>query len=359
MFCIDCGTELPDRARFCLECGEPQTPKTDTMTTVAAGDARVKAQSEQTSPTHLPSASSPPQLLKRSRNRHTIGVLLLGTVVVGGGIAWAFAEVVTKNRQHALDVINIMSILLGIVGSLYLGYDLLGRQYGPLRWLTQFISCGLMGALVFGPLVWLAKGHRAPVAIVGGILGAFSGILIGISNEDTEPPGFSHRGFWIGGVVGVLFWFTLFFAFLTGTGNISNVAIDLRNFLIWGVILPPLGGFLGGYRKFIYHEPPGSAQYFFSWRGCLHGFVNGFVIGLVLWYVFGGFFVVAPPGGIIAGIIIAVGSAIAGGTARFIFNWANELPENVLGTFGLVLIMFAAVLQFTQPMFDLISSAVK
>src|SRR5436305_5536992 len=50
----------------------------------------------------------------------------------------------------ALDSITVASILLAIVGTLYLAYDLLGRQHGPLQWLTLIITCGLVSALVLG-----------------------------------------------------------------------------------------------------------------------------------------------------------------------------------------------------------------
>ena len=50
----------------------------------------------------------------------------------------------------ALDTILIMSILLGIIGPLYLAYDLFGRENGPLRWFTLVITCGLVSASVLG-----------------------------------------------------------------------------------------------------------------------------------------------------------------------------------------------------------------
>src|SRR3989440_6745676 len=50
----------------------------------------------------------------------------------------------------ALDSITAASVLLAIVGTLYLAYDLLGRQHGPLQWLTLIITCGLVNALVLG-----------------------------------------------------------------------------------------------------------------------------------------------------------------------------------------------------------------
>jgi hypothetical protein len=45
----------------------------------------------------------------------------------------------------------IASVLLGIIGTLFLAYDLLGRENGPLRWFTLGLTCGLIRALVFTP----------------------------------------------------------------------------------------------------------------------------------------------------------------------------------------------------------------
>jgi len=52
--------------------------------------------------------------------------------------------------QVALDSLTITSILIAVVGTLYLAYDLLGRQHGPLQWLTLLITGGLVSALVLG-----------------------------------------------------------------------------------------------------------------------------------------------------------------------------------------------------------------
>jgi hypothetical protein len=46
-----------------------------------------------------------------------------------------------------LDILIIMSVFLARIGTLFLAYDLLGRENGPLRWFTFVISCGLVSAL--------------------------------------------------------------------------------------------------------------------------------------------------------------------------------------------------------------------
>ena len=46
-----------------------------------------------------------------------------------------------------LDILIIMSVFLARIGTLFLAYDLLGRENGPLRWFTFVISWGLVSAL--------------------------------------------------------------------------------------------------------------------------------------------------------------------------------------------------------------------
>ena len=45
----------------------------------------------------------------------------------------------------------IASVLLGIIGTLILAYNLPGRENGPLRWFTLDLTCGLIRVLVFTP----------------------------------------------------------------------------------------------------------------------------------------------------------------------------------------------------------------
>jgi hypothetical protein len=45
----------------------------------------------------------------------------------------------------------IASVLLGIIGTHVLAYDLPGRENGPLCWFTPGLTCGLIRALVFTP----------------------------------------------------------------------------------------------------------------------------------------------------------------------------------------------------------------
>ena len=64
--------------------------------------------------------------------------------------------------KHTLALVSIVGSSLDVLGALYLAYDLLGGERGPLRTLTRAITYGvLFGAgygLAFGPVFGLASG---------------------------------------------------------------------------------------------------------------------------------------------------------------------------------------------------------
>src|ERR1700733_2927322 len=66
--------------------------------------------------------------------------------------------------HHTVAAISIMGTCLDVLGSLYLAYDLLGGQHGPLRLLTRAVTY----SIVFG--IGYAIG-----------LGAFFGLLAGLA----------------------------------------------------------------------------------------------------------------------------------------------------------------------------------
>src|SRR5213078_100974 len=64
--------------------------------------------------------------------------------------------------RHTLALITIICSSLDMLGALYLAYDLLGGEHGPLRTLTRGVTYGvLFGAgygLALGPVFGLASG---------------------------------------------------------------------------------------------------------------------------------------------------------------------------------------------------------
>lgn len=64
--------------------------------------------------------------------------------------------------KHTLALISVIGSSLDVLGALYLAYDLLGGEHGPLRILTRAVTYGLLFgsgfALALGPVFGLAAG---------------------------------------------------------------------------------------------------------------------------------------------------------------------------------------------------------
>src|SRR5260370_37752733 len=64
--------------------------------------------------------------------------------------------------RHTLALVSIVGSSLDVLGALYLAYDLLGGEHGPLRTLTRAVTYGaLFGTgyrLALGPVFGLASG---------------------------------------------------------------------------------------------------------------------------------------------------------------------------------------------------------
>ena len=63
--------------------------------------------------------------------------------------------------RHTLALLSIIGTSLDMLGAMYLAYDLLGGEHGPLRTLTRAVTYGTLFGVGFG----LASGaHQAPAA---------------------------------------------------------------------------------------------------------------------------------------------------------------------------------------------------
>jgi hypothetical protein len=61
--------------------------------------------------------------------------------------------------HHTVAAVSIMGTCLDVLGSLYLAYDLLGGQHGPLRLLTRAVTYSIVFGIGYGlglgsSLVW-------------------------------------------------------------------------------------------------------------------------------------------------------------------------------------------------------------
>jgi hypothetical protein len=67
-------------------------------------------------------------------------------------------------NHHIVAAISIMGTCLDVLGSLYLAYDLLGGQHGPLRLLTRVVTYSIVFGIGYGLGLGLFCGLAAGIA---------------------------------------------------------------------------------------------------------------------------------------------------------------------------------------------------
>ncbi len=234
----------------------------------------------------------------------------------------------------ALESLTLSNVLLGTMGSLFLAYDLLGRENGPLRWFTLVLTGGLVSVLVFVPAAIFAgfllgafkDGFNLliilPLILFGGLMGLYTVILVDFSPSNTRPPFFSWKGGLLGLALALLFWFaghTL--------GILVGPALDIPA-LTLGLACALL---MSTWQRLSWD----SAQAVATPRGMkpAHARPHVFsrqrvVLGLLLSYLLGFAFFFAVNHDVIASLLESVPLALIGGVICGIWHFINwEAPQ--------------------------------
>jgi hypothetical protein len=234
--------------------------------------------------------------------------------------------------KHTLALISIVGSSLDVLGALYLAYDLLGGEHGPLRTLTRGVTYGvLFGAgygLALGPVFGLAA------AVTTGITLAWE---FSRASRGGPKPGFWYdtavsaiRG--VGFAVGAAYLYGGVFGATFGALNTVGQAIAYRAGLrptidyqpakrpritkhqVLAVVNRTIGNTAAGYLSALAAHQPAIAL----------------TVGVKL--------------GLVIGVVTAVGSACT----PFIEWTADHLPEKRMGVFGIGLILIGFGLQSAQ-----------
>jgi hypothetical protein len=234
--------------------------------------------------------------------------------------------------KHTLALISIIGSSLDVLGALYLAYDLLGGEHGPLRTLTRAITYGaLFGAgygLTLGPVVGLLTG------VANGTTLAWE---LARASRHGPKPGFWHdtamsairgAGFGVGaaylngGVFGITF------GVLSTVGQVVAYQFGIRPTMDYepgirprlsqkqlrAVVIRTVGYALAGYISSLVARQPEHA----------------IAVGLKI------------------GLIVGVVTAIASACMPFVEWNADHLPEKRMGVFGVGLIVLGFALQSVQ-----------
>jgi hypothetical protein len=234
--------------------------------------------------------------------------------------------------HHTVAVVSITGTCIDVLGSLYLAYDLLGGQHGPLRLLTRAVTYSVVFGIGYG-------------LGLGPFFGLASGIAVGITLSielSREARGLDHyslpweglfsalRGFAFGaGLYRIMgFGFAIAFAMLITAGQIFAYSRGLRPAMdyeasrrprltrrqFWGTVIRTVGYMVTALicSAFIHHVD--------------HAWSFAIRVGLV------------------TGVVTGVGATVN----PFIEYYADNLPERWLGVFGIALILCGFALQSLQ-----------
>jgi hypothetical protein len=233
---------------------------------------------------------------------------------------------------HTLALISIVGSSLDVLGALYLAYDLLGGEHGPLRTLTKAVTYGtLFGAgygLVLGPVFGLASGFAHGITLAW----EFSRI-----SRRGPKPGFwvdtamsAIRGF--GFAVGASYTFSVPFGITFGVFSTVGQAIVYR----FG--MRPTADYKPATRPRLTR-----LQVFGAANRTVGYAVTGYVSSLVARQPEHAIAV-----GLKVGLTIGVVTAVFGACTPFIEWFADHVPAKRMGVFGVALILVGFTLQSVQ-----------
>lgn len=234
--------------------------------------------------------------------------------------------------KHSLALISIIGSALDVLGALYLAYDLLGGEHGPLRTLTRGVTYGALFGLGYGlPL--------------GPVFGLASGLAHGLTlawefsraSRHGPEPGFWYdaamsairgAGFGLGAGYSYGGRFGFIFGVLSTVGQVIGYRAGMRPTIDYQPVARPRltkYQFLGAVNRTIGYAAAGYIS-------ALASHQRGHALGI----------------GVKLGLVIGLVTAIST-TCTSAVEWAaDHIPEKRMGVFGVGLILIGFALQSIQ-----------
>ena len=234
--------------------------------------------------------------------------------------------------HHTVALVSITGTCLDVLGSLYLAYDLLGGQHGPLRLLTRAVTYSVVFGIGYGLGLGLFFGLSSGIATGITLAIELSRAARGLDHYSLPWEGLfsAIRGLAFGaGLYRILgFGFAIAFAILITVGQVLAYSRGMRPALdyeasrhprltrrhFWGIVVRTVGYMVTALicSAFIHHVD--------------HAWPFAIRVGLV------------------TGIVTGVGVTFN----PYIEYYADNLPERRLGAFGIALIFCGFALQSLQ-----------
>jgi hypothetical protein len=234
--------------------------------------------------------------------------------------------------KHTLALISIIGSSFDMLGALYLAYDLLGGEHGPLRTLTRAVTYGtLFGVgygLALGPVFGLASGAAHGITLAWEFSRA--------SRHEPKP------GFWLDTAMSAI----RGCGFALGASYSFGAAFGVT----FGVLstIGQASAYRVGIRPTVDYRPASRPrltrfQLLAAANRAAGYMVAGYVGSLVAHERAHAIAV-----GLQAGLAIGVVTAIFGWCTPFIEWAADHVPERRMGVFGVGLILIGFTLQSVQ-----------
>jgi len=234
--------------------------------------------------------------------------------------------------HHTVALVSITGTCLDVLGSLYLAYDLLGGQHGPLRLITRAVTYSVVFGIGYGLGLGLFFGLSSGIATGITLAIELSRAARGLDHYSLPWEGLfsAIRGLAFGaGLYRILgFGFAIAFAILITVGQVFAYSRGMRPALdyeasrrprltrrhFWGIVVRTVGYMVTALicSAFIHHVD--------------HAWSFAIRVGLV------------------TGIVTGVGVTFN----PYIEYYADNLPERRLGAFGIALIFCGFALQSLQ-----------
>jgi len=245
--------------------------------------------------------------------------------------------------RHMLALVSIIGSSLDVLGALYLAYDLLGGEHGPLRTLTRAVTYGaLFGAgygLAFGPVFGLASG------VAHGITLAWEG-----SRASKNAP---NPGFWVDTAMSAIrgCGFGLGAAYIYG--GAFGVAFGALSTVGQAI------AYRAGIRPNMDYQP--AARLRLTKHQLLAALIRtvGYTVAGYICALVANQRANALSIGVKVGLVIGVVVAIASACMSFIEWIADHVPEKRMGVYGVVLLFVGFALQSVQYWLALLDVSIR
>jgi len=235
-------------------------------------------------------------------------------------------------EKHTLALISIIGSSLDVLGALYLAYDLLGGEHGPLRTLTRAVTYGVLFGtgygIALGPVFGLASGVAHGITLGWELSRASRRQFAPAFWLDTGMSAIRGAGFALGASYSFGARFGVTFGILSTLGQVAAYRVGIRPTLDYNPATRPRLT-----RRQLLAAVNRTAGY------AATGYFSSLVAGQREHAV---------TVGLRTGLALGIVTAVASSCMPFVEWTADRIPERRMGVFGIGLILTGFLLQSVQ-----------